>query len=381
MLDTSNVIYVAGPEIDVEQLKSAASDGMQPLWLSRRNVNIGWVAERRNATIAVPDMLARWRTAQPVLVPGAVKQELAAWGANIERSLQLMKKVARGEYCADIFKRAPYAASLSPDFNFVSSIHNEFDPQEITTLEYDAKKQGKIVAENLWIKISWLSHERNDTSLRFRFSFGHEGYEDVAADEARQRWAAKLTEAIFPECAIVSENLTVKQLLQNIIAAPGVNFVERIIYFNAPNGGAQFHQDVERGHAGVIFAQLHGRTAWLALSKNELLDEIIYFLNRPDIEKSFGGGMPLANTREELSLVLEDRNNDVLDGLLNRTPEFIKQLIANGHAYILQPGDVILLPQHDRENCTWHSVYCLDHHPGQALSFAIKAADQAEEGL
>ena len=55
-------------------------------------------------------------------------------------------------------------------------------------------------------------------------------------------------------------------------------------------------------------------------------------------------------------------------------PAFIRSLIDRGHGYIINPGDIILLPQHDADHCSWHAVYCLDDSPGEALSFAVRRA-------
>ena len=71
-----------------------------------------------------------------------------------------------------------------------------------------------------------------------------------------------------------------------MLQAEDLVYVERIVYFNAPEGGAQFHHDVERGHLGVVFAQLSGRTAWLTLSTEQLLDAMQNFLALPDAEKA-----------------------------------------------------------------------------------------------
>ena len=141
---------------------------------------------------------------------------------------------------------------------------------------------------------------------------------------------------------------------------------------------------MERGHAGVVFAQLSGRTAWLALSTAQLLDAVQAFLTQPDAEKSLEKTithkkdrqqlLKLAGDRAALADCLNSRDNDLLEQLINRTPAFIRRLLECGHGYILNPGDVILLPQHDAAHCSWHAVYCLDDTPGEGLSFAVRHA-------
>ena len=162
--------------------------------------------------------------------------------------------------------------------------------------------------------------------------------------------------------------------LKQLLEVDAIEFVERIIYFNAPDGGAQFHQDVERGHLGVIFAQMSGRTAWLALPKQHLIHEIITFLARADAKqmlvellgkKHLTQLFKATNNPAYLSHWLDQRENDALDIFINQTPAFHQQLVDNGYAYVLHPGDVLLLPQQGMDNCAWHSVFVLMRNPAK----------------
>ena len=122
----------------------------------------------------------------------------------------------------------------------------------------------------------------------------------------------------------------------------------------------------------------------MALSTEQLLNEIQGFLARDEAESVLREVIPdsesrtrllaLAQDRVALAAYLNDRDNDPLEQLINRTPAFARRLIEGGHAYILHPGDVLLLPQHDTTHCAWHAVYCLDDQPGEALSFAVRHA-------
>jgi hypothetical protein len=213
------------------------------------------------------------------------------------------------------------------------------------------------------------------------------GFEDVAADLERQTYAGELTEAIFPESAIISSDKKLEQQLCKALGIDRLAYVERIIYFNAPNGGAQFHQDIEPGHLGVVFAQLRGRTGWLACSKNELMDEIEKFVSNAANHATLQQLLPDANAFKELMNVSADRtqlnlwmddnsNNEPLELLLNRCPQFYQHLSDCGYTYIINPGDIILLPQKDLNECCWHTVFCLDNFAGEALSFAIREVAQ-----
>ncbi|MDD5035055.1 MAG: hypothetical protein PHE55_09875, partial [Methylococcaceae bacterium] len=235
---------------------------------------------------------------------------------------------------------------------------------------FDAWQEDDIVADNLWCKASWLSFDEEDGSLRLRFSFGIEGYEDVAADPERQFWAAKLTDAIFPESAAVTEHPGLNGILAEMLSCQRLAFTERIVYFNAPNGGAQMHHDVERGHDGVVFAQMSGSTFWLALSKPKLMDEIDAFLAESTAD--WLELRKLTADRTSFAAYLEQSDHELAEALMDRHPEFFRHLIERGYAYVLRPGDVLLMPQYSTDTCVWHSVLCLGDEPGEGLSFALK---------
>ena len=377
--------YVAAPATPPAQAQAeAARRGWgEAVLLRRRGTALAWVAERRRP--GAPDaetLRAAWRDARPMMLPNFASAEIAAQSANIAQSLTLMQAVLEGTAAADCFERPPYSDRLAPRFEMLAAFEDEGDPQEIETLEFDAVDGDEVLAENLWVKASWLSYEDDDASLRFRFSFGLAGYEDVAADPARQRYAAELTEALFPESAVISANARLADSLHAALGADKLAYVERIIYFNAPNGGAQFHQDVERGHLGVVFAQAHGRTGWLTLNKTTLMDEIQHFVDSDAGAAALAELLPdttsrsqlinIARQRETLAATLDEGDNEHFETLLNRCPAFARQLIEHGHCYLLQPGDLILLPQHDAQRCAWHTVFCLDEFAGEALSFAVR---------
>jgi len=232
----------------------------------------------------------------------------------------------------------------------------------------------------LWMKASWLSFYEEDASLRFRFSFGVDLHEDVAADKVRQKYSALLAEAIFPESQIITNHSGLISDLCNLLHCEKVNFVERIVYFNAPQGGAYLHHDRERGHAGVVYAQLSGNTFWLALPREDLVKEIQHFVVTSEQSKwpeTIDEDMQnellgfVGNT-EKLTVELESFCNEALIHLMNETAEFVQQLIGNGHSRELEAGDVILLPQETESSCCWHSVFNLGDSSGEALSFAIR---------
>ena len=383
----SLVVYIAAPEANADQANAAAQQqGLkQPVLLKRRGTALGWVAERpEQDSIDASAAANAWHNSDAYTLPGYVAAELPAQQANIKQSTGLMEAIAEGAEVAELFEQSPYIERTTPQFEMLASFQDEGDDQEIETIEYDVVDGDEVVGENLWCKASWLSFEDDDASLRFRFSFGMVGYEDVAADLDRQHYAAQLTDAIFPESIVISNNSKLEAFMQQVLDTEKLAYVERIIYFNAPNGGAQFHQDVERGHLGVVFAQVHGSTAWLACSKAQLIDEVQAFVgnaaNAETLTRLMDDTM-LAELkqktaeREQLNNWLDDRDNEPLERLINRCPEFYRQMFEQGYGYIINPGDIILMPQKNIDECCWHTVFCIDDFPGESLSFAIRAVD------
>lgn len=322
--------------------------------------------------------LALWNQGFAVLLKAACLKSLQAQAFNIKQTENLVRAVLEEQDCDSILAKTPYVERLEPKFQSLGSVFNEGDQQEIEMVTFDVMDGDDILAEDLWLKASWLSFHEDDASLRFRFSFGIDLEEDVAADPYRQQLSAELTDAVFPESAIITDNIELEQKLKQILGSDGVNFVERIIYFNSPNGGAYLHHDLERGHAGVVFAQLTGSTFWLALPKTTLVEEIISFSKMhawpdsltPDMKSEMD---ELIANPLELSAQLDSFSNNSLIHLINETEPFVQFLIARGHSTQLEPGDVLLLPQATPETCCWHSVFCLGEEMGQALSFAIRA--------
>ncbi len=382
---TNHIVYVASPETTEAQANNIAQlQGLNtPVLLKRRGTSLGWIAERKEQLQINAEAAAQaWHNSYAYTLPGFVTDKLASQQQHIDQSLSLMEQIAEGAEVAELFEQTPYIERTSEQFEMLASFQDEGDDQEIETIEYDAVEADEVVGENLWCKASWLSFEEDDASLRFRFSFGMVGYEDVAADLKRQHYAAQLTEAIFPESSIISNNPALESFMQKVLGVEKLSYVERIVYFNSPNGGAQFHQDVERGHLGVVFAQIHGRTGWLACSKSQLIDEIQIFVSNTDNEPALVKLLPDTHALEELKQKSQDRellnnwldqrDNEPLELLLNRCPEFYCHLIGKGFAYLINAGDIILLPQKSLDECAWHTVFCLDNFPGESLSFAVR---------
>ncbi len=355
----------------------AASATLQTL--HRRGVGHGQVSiDTTNRKAPLPNAIkTRWNAAQPVHLPGLLLPGIEKHAGEIRDALNIMRRVRTGESCIDILIEEPFASRLEPDFDLLSPVHSG-DAQEIEKIVFDAVKSGELFAEDLWMKVSCLSFFDDDASIRFRFSYGMEMFKNQEDDPLREALAAELAARVFPECSILSEHAQLIELLTDVLGfAPA--FVERIIYSNAPGGGAQFHQDVENDHVGIVYAQLYGHTAWLALPRADLLRHICDFLAADDSE-TFSELRDMAKNATRLAQLIEsdEESNpqEALETLLNATPAFTTRLIEAGCGLTLAPGDVLLLPQASTEHCCWHSVFCLDdaaleHPPGHSLSFAI----------
>jgi len=357
-----------------------AAEGARPL--RRRGWHLGWV--RQGIRPAMPEaaaVAAAWHADESIVLPGAI--DCSGFSGEIAAAQALMEQTLNGAEVAELLEAPSYRKQLQ-GFPLVSVSAEEHDEQGIEKVYFDAEdKAGELLAEGLWCKASWLSFIEEDASLRFRFSFGMEGFEDVAADPLSQQYAADLCDAVFPESRAITENpLILSHLRQFLDAEPA--FVERIVYFNAPNGGAQMHHDVERGHDGVVFAQLSGSTFWLALAKPLLLDEFIAFVRDPAHQEVIAGLLPQAEDRQKLTALIADRaalseyleepDHELVEAIMDRSPEFTGYLANRGYAHVLEAGDVLLMPQRDLDQCVWHSVTCLGDEPGEGLSFAVRPA-------
>ena len=354
------------------------------LHLKRRGFDLGCIQIHEQT--AMPDssqVKQAWQSDTAIVLPQLLRNDLEKHAENIKESHVLMQNVLRTCDFVPFLEQAPYVERIKQNFFIVAASPEEHDEQGIEKVYFDAfdNDEDDVVAEELWCKASWLSFHDEDASLRFRFSWGMEGYEDVSADPLKQQWAGKLCDVVFPESSLITQNNIILDYLSSILGKKP-SFVERIVYFNAPNGGAQMHHDVERGHAGVIFAQLSGSTFWLAIAKPKLMDEIISFTCNPQHQSAIEAVLPqkadrealrkLCKNRDTLSCYMEEPDHELVEAIMDRCPAFITQLVEHGYSHTLKTGDVLLLPQRDLDNCVWHSVFTLGDTPGEALSFAVR---------
>lgn len=372
---------------------------LRQLALSRRGVWHGEWAEldpraARAHSSHAPALAARWHAARPIVLPAIARDELAAYTLEIAARDALHAELKEpGGLKRWLDERA---GDLEPQFARLAKPAPLFDRErdiERWFIESVAPAgRGKRVRD-LWLKSAWLSTHGSDDSLRVRASFGREQRDDASGDLLRQRLVAELASALWPESALVSANPRLVGLVERFAAEP-VLFTQHIAYWNGPEGGASFHHDAfaEDGDAvagvgqlGVGYVQLSGSTAWLALSIADLASRVREFA------ASLGeGALPwvraqifptIARWKRFEALVADARALAIelalpgcgeLGPLVNRGPEFTSFLADAGHAYVLDPGDAILLPNHGLERTAMHSVFCAGDETGYALSLAIR---------
>jgi hypothetical protein len=322
------------------------------------------VPARRPPTPA--EQRAAWDEDRPILLPGLLAPGLGAWRPALARTLALFDELRRGRRTLqeEVRARLRGRAEFSPS----GAIVDLADGRELEKVFVDGMRGRRFAARGLYAKLSWIAHDERDASLRIRFSFGSENERDWQKETRRAPWAERYAEALFPECAAQAGNARLRALVERL-AGRRVRFSERIVYNNAPGGGAVFHHDCEPYQLGVVFGQLAGETAWLALPKRALARHVA--------EHAATGPRSAALRRlagtPRAALRALDGEDPRLARLLNETPAFTARLAAAGALFHLRAGDVLLLPNHAWDDTCWHSVFALGRRASLAHSYGIFA--------
>lgn len=343
--------------------------------------------------------VARWSAARPIVLPGVLAPRLAEFASEIAFARELHGRLAEpGALRAFVKERL---AGLDERFTVLARRAPLFDAERDVERVFVAAKPPPGVAgrkvQDLWLKSGWLSTFDAEDSLRVRVSFGREELDDESRDLLRHRLVAELAEACFPECALLVDDPVIVPLVERCTRTRAL-FTQHIAYWNGPDGGALFHHDafptdgdeaLGPGQLGVLYGQLSGRTAWLALSTDDLVLRVRGFGAR-----LAAGELPWVRaqlfpkpkdwTRFE-ALLADDAAlvNELalpgcgaLCGLVNRGPEFTHELARHGHAMVLEAGDAILLPNHGLARTCMHSVFCASDEPAYSLSLAVRSDEE-----
>jgi hypothetical protein len=342
------------------------------LALVRRGVRHGWLAPAAQERVELAggvsaELRERWDGDRPIVLSRALAPALARHargprGIAVTMALFARARAGAGEFQDEVWERLGRHASFVPAGTTVDL----GDPREIAKVFVDGVRGRRRVARDLWAKLSWIARDERDDSLRIRFSFGAEALFEWREDPKRAVWADRLAAAVFPEGAVLTGDAALVGLVEELAGAR-VRFSERIVYSNSPGGGAVFHHDAEPEQLGVLYGQLAGATAWLALPKRELA--------RLVAEAAAGTRLArrLPNAKRALA-ALDDEGALDLARLLNETPAFTRRLVEAGHGFVLRAGDALLLPNHGEQDTCWHSVFAVGAKPSLSHSYGIFAA-------
>ncbi|MBK8978026.1 MAG: hypothetical protein IPM29_19140 [Planctomycetes bacterium] len=340
------------------ELDALRDRGGLVLELVRRGVDHGALVVGDRPPTPTRDPLAAWRAGEPVFLPDLLTERVATHAQAIDDTQRMFDRLRDGARFLDEID-----ARLGDDelFRYAGSTVDHGEPREIEKLFVDVQSEAgaRRLARDLWLKLSWIAHDERDLSLRIRVSFGHEATRDWLTPDGREEWSDRLADAVFPECAVVTGSGALTGLLRDALGGP-FRLSERIVYSNAPGGGALFHHDADPGQRGVVFAQLAGVTVWLALPLRELAERVADHCHSR-----------AADVRS--ALLAPEPPDGALWQTLNADPSFTAALVRAGHLYALGPGDALLLPSHGPDDCVWHSVFGTGDAPSLAHSDGVFA--------
>ena len=334
--------------------RSLRQRGREVWPLVRRDAHLGQVVTVQRDPLDHRAQAALWRAAEPLFFPGVLGDVDARWGREIGACLQMFDRL-RGDESEFLDE---LEARLHDDdwLRYAGSTVDQDDPREIERCFVDAEVDGAPVAEDLWAKLAWITEDATDRSLRIRFSNGLDQLEEwMTTSDHTASWVDRFALHAFPECRAVLACAALRERLDHLVAQPH-RLSERIVYNNAPNGGAAFHHDAEPGQLGVVFSQLEGRTAWFTLSKRRLAALLA----------SYGWG-----SQRAAMAALDEASDPALLNVLNRDADFARLLAANGALFVLRAGDAIVLPSHGVDDVAWHSVLAVGDRPSLAHSYGI----------
>ncbi|HUR26840.1 MAG TPA: hypothetical protein VM509_01530 [Planctomycetota bacterium] len=336
--------------------------------LLRRGVRHGSVELVATLASAPDDLDRRFQTAHPIHLRGWLPIGGVRARARIEATRRWFERLRAGEsFSAGV--RARLARQRDEDVRVLGVSEDVADAREIEKVHVALASQGRAGAD-LYAKLSWIADDERDDSLRVRFSFGAERSSDWKRDPRRALAADRLAELVFPECALIARHHALFALLERLCGGP-VRLSERIVYNNAPGGGASFHHDGETRQLGVVYGQLSGSTGWLALPRDELAQEIAAFAQRGPLARG-------ARTAAQAARALDGAHTPAVTHLLDLDPRLTRRLVERGAFFRLQPGDLLILPSPRVQVCAWHSVFALGRRASVAHSYGLFLAREKQ---
>lgn len=333
--------------------RSLRSRGREVWPLLRRNCDLGQVVTvHRN----LPDARAEdaaWQKGEPIFLPGILGDSPEQHAAAIDSTLQMFDRLRDG---GELLDELEGRIGDDEHLRYAGSTVDQEDAREIERIFVNAEVGDTVIAEDLWAKLAWITADEVDASMRIRFSNGLDQQEEwLTTSDLTASWVDQFALRAFPESSAVLACKPLRERLDRAIGRP-YRVSERIIYNNAPNGGAVFHHDAEPSQLGVVFSQLEGRTAWFTMAKPRLAQLLVR------------AGLP--NQRAAIA-AMDAGDDEVVYGLLNRDPQFAALLAAHGGLFLLRAGDSIVLPTPSFHNSAWHSVLAVGDQPSLAHSYGI----------
>ncbi len=344
------------------------AEGMVPL--HRRGVLFGWIDQPDTAPTPSEQIAGRWEACEPVVLRGALRDGLTRFDAQINASCELLERLRDNP--SRFLDELDCRLGNDEDLRYAGSTIDRHDDREIERVFVDAwaRDEHRRVARDLYARLAWIADDETDASLRIRFSSGKETNRPLPQIRRRELdWTDTFFERTFPECEVLLGAGPVRELLDRL-ADRRTRLSERIVYSNAPGGGAVFHHDAEPGQLGVAFGQLAGRTAWFALAKDRLADLLVAHGAQADLGTALAALDLGTRPHEDADRPVGAPDHDLWQ-VLNRDWQFAGRLAAAGALHILTAGDVILLPSVDADHTCWHSVVALDDAPSLAHSYAV----------
>lgn len=307
----------------------------------------------------------RWQAARPILLAGAVDD-------------------LRPGTCLELYAALADAAALGKRLRGAGLAPLRSSPP------VDERDLAKLELEGgAWVKSGLLSDAPGEASRRLRCGAGEEGRDDASRDAEAHREVARVAEALLPGASELAARAELSSLLQELLGVRPL-YTQHIAYWNAPDGGALFHHDAfderaEGGQRGVLYAQLEGETAWLALSSADLAERVAEYMEAleegeaawvrkalwPD-RRDFDRVMARTRDPRALARELALPGCGLLGPLVNQGPDFTGFLADAGHGLFVHAGDVLLLPNHGLEHTAMHSVFCASESLTYSLSMALR---------
>ncbi len=376
-------------EDDPEYLAGLDARALQKVRLQRRGIWHGeWIELRADQApgLSRPREALfdeRWHRARPILLPGLLDHD-AAWPAQAQERLALFEALQQPEGLAEFIANRP--TDDPPHWRATGPLPLYDPSRDIACLGLESQS-----GQDVWVKSGHLSTFDEDRSLRVRFSAGSEGKNDASRDLDAHRRVQSLAQQLLPETRTIESTPALLEPLEDWIDGP-VFFTQHIGYWNAPGGGALMHHDgfrepIEGGQRGVVYVQLAGRTAWVALSIEDLSRRVIEFVEymqegelawvREDLfpdRETFQWLERMVARFGRVRKELGKPGCGRLGPLVGRGPEFTSLLADAGHAFILEPGDSIVLPNQGLECTCMHSVFCASPEPTYGVSMAVREA-------